>query len=170
MGGEISGDTAGRWGPGRMSRRARDGVASCIQLEGMALGCLLCSGVARFGPPWRRVRRAGRGAGGAEAEIPLGNRAVLDHVPAVPKAATAVAPAEDVPFEQALQKLESVVEAMESGELSLEQLLQRYEEGARLARLCQHQLAAAELKIGQLEESLSGDLSVRPVADDSPVE
>lgn len=104
------------------------------------------------------------------AEIPLGNRADLDHFPHVPKAAATAGPAEEVPFEQALQKLESVVEAMESGELSLEQLLQRYEEGARLARLCQQQLSAAELKISQLEESLSGDLSLRPVSGDRAAE
>ena len=49
----------------------------------------------------------------------------------------------DLPFEEALEKLESIVEAMESGDLPLETLLTRYEEGARLAGLCQTKLAEA---------------------------
>lgn len=68
-----------------------------------------------------------------------------------------------IPFEEALQKLESIVESMESGELSLEQLLGRFEEGARLSRACQTQLEAAEIRVQQLEKSLAGDLTVRPV-------
>ena len=50
-------------------------------------------------------------------------------------------------FEEALKKLESIVEAMESGDLPLETLLARYEEGTQLARICQAKLAEAELKI-----------------------
>ncbi len=73
-----------------------------------------------------------------------------------PKAASADEP----PFEEALKKLESIVEAMESEDLALEQLLLKYEEGSRLARLCQSRLADAELKIQKLEESLKGELSV----------
>ncbi|MCW5558500.1 MAG: exodeoxyribonuclease VII small subunit [Verrucomicrobiae bacterium] len=53
---------------------------------------------------------------------------------------------------------------MESGDLTLEQLLSRFEEGARLARVCQTQLEAAEVRVQQLEQSLSGSLTPRPVA------
>jgi exodeoxyribonuclease VII small subunit len=42
-----------------------------------------------------------------------------------------------LPFEEALQKLESIVEAMEAGDLPLEHLLARYEEGVKLAKICQ---------------------------------
>ena len=42
-----------------------------------------------------------------------------------------------LPFETALQKLEEIVEAMESGDLPLETLLVRYEEGMKLAKACQ---------------------------------
>ena len=38
-----------------------------------------------------------------------------------------------VPFEEALNKLEGIVDAMEADDLPLETLLARYEEGARLA-------------------------------------
>jgi exodeoxyribonuclease VII small subunit len=71
---------------------------------------------------------------------------------------------EDLPFEEALTKLESIVEAMESGDLPLETLLARFEEGTRLAHLCQTKLAEAELKIQQLEKTASGDLALKPVA------
>jgi len=76
------------------------------------------------------------------------------------KAAKATEPT----FEDALGKLESIVEAMEDGELPLEQLLARYEEGTRLAKLCQEKLAAAELRIRQLEAA--PDAGGEPVARD----
>ena len=64
-------------------------------------------------------------------------------------------------FEEALTKLETIVEAMESQDLPLETLLARYEEGAKLAQLCQTRLNEAEVKIQQLEKS--GDLALKPV-------
>ena len=67
-------------------------------------------------------------------------------------------------FEQALKKLEGIVEVMESEELSLEALLAKYEEGTRLARVCQEKLAQAELRIQQLERNSSGELSLKPLA------
>jgi exodeoxyribonuclease VII small subunit len=54
-------------------------------------------------------------------------------------------------FEEALSRLESIVEAIETGDLPLEQLLSRYEEGTRLVKLCQERLAAAEIRIQQLD-------------------
>jgi exodeoxyribonuclease VII small subunit len=71
---------------------------------------------------------------------------------------------EDLPFEEALTKLESIVETMESGDLPLETLLARFEEGTRLAHVCQTKLAEAELKIQQLEKTAAGDLALKPVA------
>jgi exodeoxyribonuclease VII small subunit len=69
-----------------------------------------------------------------------------------------------VPFEEALKKLESIVEAMESGDLPLEALLSRYEEGTRLAQICQAKLAEADLKIQQLEKS-AGEIKLKPFED-----
>jgi len=69
-----------------------------------------------------------------------------------------------LPFEEALQKLESVVEAMESGDLPLESLIARYEEGVKLAKVCQEKLAEADLKIQQLEKTAAGELKLKPVA------
>jgi len=66
-------------------------------------------------------------------------------------------------FQEALQKLESIVETMEAGELPLETLIARYEEGTRLARVCQEKLAEAELKIQQLEKDAAGELKLKPL-------
>ena len=79
------------------------------------------------------------------------------------KGAGPVSPAKNPPFEEALQKLEAVVEAMESDDLPLETLLARYEEGAKLVKVCQEKLAEAELKIQQLEKNAAGDLKLRPL-------
>ena len=68
-----------------------------------------------------------------------------------------------MPFEEALKKLESIVETMEAGDLPLESLLQRFEEGRRLLSLCQSRLEQAELKIQKLEKNASGQTSVKPL-------
>jgi len=69
----------------------------------------------------------------------------------------------DVTFEDAVEKLESIVEEMESDDLPLEKLLIRYEEGANMVKFCDEKLKAAELKVEQLEESLEGELKGRPL-------
>ena len=68
-----------------------------------------------------------------------------------------------VPFEEALKKLEGIVEAMETDDLPLETLLARYEEGARLVKTCQEKLAEAEVKIQQLEKTAAGELKLKPL-------
>lgn len=73
----------------------------------------------------------------------------------------------DLSFTQALEKLQRVVEAMESDDLPLEALLARYEEGMKLARVCENRLAAAELRIQQLEKDAAGNPVTRPFAADA---
>ena len=70
--------------------------------------------------------------------------------------------AKNPPFEEALQQLEAVVEAMESDDLPLETLLARYEEGTKLVKICQQKLTEAELKIQQLEKTAAGELKLKP--------
>jgi exodeoxyribonuclease VII small subunit len=70
---------------------------------------------------------------------------------------------EAIPFEEAMQKLETIVETMESGELPLETLMTQFEEGTRLAKICQAKLAQAETKIQLLEKNAAGELTLRPV-------
>jgi len=55
-------------------------------------------------------------------------------------------------FEKALSDLESLVEDMEQGNLSLEDSLRRFEKGIALSTECQQALQNAELKIQQLVE------------------
>jgi exodeoxyribonuclease VII small subunit len=76
------------------------------------------------------------------------------------------AKADSLPFEEALKKLEGIVETMESGDLPLETLLARFEEGTRLAKVCQARLADAELKIQKLERDAAGEMAVTPLAAD----
>lgn len=75
----------------------------------------------------------------------------------------------DVSFEDALKKLEGIVEEMESDALPLEDLLTHYEQGTRLAAVCQKKLAEAELKIQKLEKNPDGrlELSEFPLEDDA---
>jgi exodeoxyribonuclease VII small subunit len=75
-------------------------------------------------------------------------------------------PVKSLPFEEALKKLEGVVEAMEADDLPLDTLLARYEEGTRLVKICQEKLAEAELKIQQLEKDAAGELKLKPIPPD----
>ena len=77
--------------------------------------------------------------------------------------------AKELPFEEALKKLESVVEAMESGELPLESLLAKFEEGTRLVKACQAKLEEAELKISQLDKNAAGEPVIQPASGSFPV-
>ena len=60
--------------------------------------------------------------------------------------------AETADFEKSLEELEQLVEKMEDGELSLEQSLQTYERGVKLARACQKALDEAEQRVEILSE------------------
>ena len=71
---------------------------------------------------------------------------------------------QSLPFEEAVKKLESIVEAMESQDLPLESLLAKFEEGTRLAQFCQVKLNEAELKIQQLEKTARGEIVLKPAA------
>jgi len=59
-------------------------------------------------------------------------------------------------FEDALTKLETIVESMETGEVPLADLLKKFEEGSTLLKLCESRLQDAELKIEQLKKSKDG--------------
>ena len=69
----------------------------------------------------------------------------------------ATQPDPEISFESAVERLEQIVEAMESDKLPLADLLVRYEEGTRLVRLCQQQLAAAEKRIEIITRNAKGE-------------
>jgi exodeoxyribonuclease VII small subunit len=56
----------------------------------------------------------------------------------------------DLNFEEALQKLEAIIDQMEKGELSLEKSLQHLEKGLELARYCRKLLTKAEYRVEML--------------------
>jgi len=63
----------------------------------------------------------------------------------------------ELKFEDALNKLEKIVSNMESGELTLEDSLKKYEEGMKLSRFCTKKLKEAEKKIEVLIKDKDGD-------------
>ena len=78
------------------------------------------------------------------------------------------APSAELNFEKAMDRLEAIVEQMESGKLPLEDLIVRYEEGMGLVKVCQERLASAEQKIEIIARNSSGKPVVKnfePVSD-----
>jgi exodeoxyribonuclease VII small subunit len=66
-----------------------------------------------------------------------------------------------VVFEQALERLEHIVEELQSAELPLEARLKRFEEGVSLVRECKKALETATKKVEVLIKSSGGKLETR---------
>ncbi|HWB59940.1 MAG TPA: exodeoxyribonuclease VII small subunit [Chthoniobacteraceae bacterium] len=69
---------------------------------------------------------------------------------------------EEPSFETAIGRLESIVEEMESDKLPLEDLLQRYEEGVKLVKICSEKLQAAEKRIEIITRDAGGRAKAVP--------
>jgi exodeoxyribonuclease VII small subunit len=69
-------------------------------------------------------------------------------------------------FESSLKELESIVNKLEKGELSLEESLKLYEQGIKLVKFCSSQLDAAEKKIEILQKELNGQMKTVPFEED----
>ena len=72
---------------------------------------------------------------------------------------------EETKFEDALTRLEKIVEELEAGNLSLEDSLQRFEEGVKLARICDKKLKEAQKKIQILTKAENGTFDAEPFSD-----
>src|SRR2546425_12493938 len=70
-------------------------------------------------------------------------------------------PGAQLNFEGAMDRLETIVEEMESGKLPLEDLIVRYEEGMNLVKICQKRLANAEQKIEIIARDSAGKATVK---------
>ena len=73
-------------------------------------------------------------------------------------------------FEKAMNRLEEIVDEMESGKMMLEELIVRYEEGMKLVKVCQERLASAEQRIDIITRNHAGKPVVKefePSADAS---
>jgi exodeoxyribonuclease VII small subunit len=58
---------------------------------------------------------------------------------------------EKLTFEQAMTRLEKIVEAIEQGKIGLEDSIKQFEEGMSLIKHCRTVLSDAEMKIHQLQ-------------------
>ena len=70
-------------------------------------------------------------------------------------------------FEEAYARLVELVGEMERGELPLEELLRRFEEGVKLVRHCQDFLKEAQLKVEQYVEQKDGQWVLKELPPDS---
>lgn len=59
-------------------------------------------------------------------------------------------------FEEALEQVESIIDRIESGEIGLEESLERYREGVTLIKRCRSILDAAEQRVEELAKELDG--------------
>jgi len=75
----------------------------------------------------------------------------------------------EVKFEEALKKLEKIVEDLEKGDLSLDEALKKYQEGLELSRLCSQRLESAKKKIDVLVKNKKGEFELKPL-DESKIE
>lgn len=63
-------------------------------------------------------------------------------------------------FEDALTRLEELVQQLESGEAPLEESLKSFEEGKNLVKFCLNLLDKAEIKVKELEQTTSGEFQL----------
>jgi exodeoxyribonuclease VII small subunit len=67
-------------------------------------------------------------------------------------------------FEAALSEIERILHEIESGEVGLEQSLQKYERGNFLIQYCRGVLTSAEKQIEQLHKAADGSLEAAPMS------
>ena len=60
---------------------------------------------------------------------------------------------EEINYSNAIERLEEIVQALESGGITLDETLALYEEGAKLLEFCQQELANAEGKLNEMRLS-----------------
>lgn len=81
-------------------------------------------------------------------------------------AGSAGAAGETTTFEQAMERLETIVEKLENGDVPLEAAIELFQEGMSLSRLCGQKLEQVERRIEMLVEGESG-LARKPFAPES---
>lgn len=69
----------------------------------------------------------------------------------------------EIKFEEALKKLEKIVEDLEKGDLSLDDALKKYQDGIELARLCSQRLDNAKKNIDILSKNKKGEFELKSV-------
>ena len=69
-------------------------------------------------------------------------------------------------FEESLAELESIVKQMESGALGLDQMIDQFEKGSNLVKLCSHKLNEVEKRIEKLVKDGQGGIAVVPMEEE----
>lgn len=64
----------------------------------------------------------------------------------------------EIKFEKAIQRLEKIVDDLETGELDIDKSLEIFEEGIKMSRICSKKLNEAEAKIEKLTRDQKGEL------------
>lgn len=67
----------------------------------------------------------------------------------------------EMKFEEALKKLEKIVEDLEKGDLTLDEALKKYQEGIELSRACSQRLESAKKKIEVLSKNKKGEFELK---------
>lgn len=71
-------------------------------------------------------------------------------------------PVSQLKFEEAMKRLDEIVAAMESGQISIEESIARYEEAMALAAHCRQILDQAELRIRKIQFDAAGQPTSEP--------
>ena len=71
-------------------------------------------------------------------------------------------------FEDAFTQLRETVEALEAGNLSLEEATRLFDRGMKLAKTCNEMLSAAELQVSRLQRSFGEQMAMMQTPPDEP--
>ena len=75
---------------------------------------------------------------------------------------------ENLQFEEAIEKLESIIERIESEQIPLEELLKDYEEGTKLLKLCRDRIDGARQKVDKINKELTnGSVTLESLDEDA---
>ena len=64
---------------------------------------------------------------------------------------------DDLHFEDAIERLEKIIEKMENERVPLEEMLKDYEEGTKLLSVCKEKISIARKKVEQINKDLNKD-------------
>ena len=73
-------------------------------------------------------------------------------------------------FENAMKQLENIVHELESGNLSLDDSIKKFEEGIKLSKFCSAKLDETEKRITTLTKEQDGSITEKPFAPDKETE
>jgi exodeoxyribonuclease VII small subunit len=69
-------------------------------------------------------------------------------------------------FEESLQRLEEIVNALEQGDVPLEESFRLYEEGIQLSKACMAKLQSAELTLKRLAKDMNGQFTLEDIEEE----